>query len=195
MRLYSYGMIKSPTPTFTFVSCKQTKSGWWEGMFFSYSVTMVTTLWSKQLPYSSWCKFSRKCVCTLQKKFTQFLFSLNKSMMLWPHPYQMMDTPHMHVYQRNDTEQRSEASLCNNGLLFLSQLQKYQDCWRGWKLACWTEGFSTADLELDNFGVLLTGSLVFCTHSSRLSLFCSDLLQGRHYFCSRRTVVVPIHIT
>ena len=41
---------------FTFVSCKQTKSGWWEGMFFSYPVTMVTTLWSKQLLYSG--KFS-----------------------------------------------------------------------------------------------------------------------------------------
>ena len=32
------------------------------------------------------------------------------------------------------------------------------------------------------------GSLVFCIHSSRLSLFCSNHLQGRHYFCGRQTV-------
>ena len=32
------------------------------------------------------------------------------------------------------------------------------------------------------------GSLVFCIHSSRLSLFCNNHLQGRHYFCGRQTV-------
>ena len=34
------------------------------------------------------------------------------------------------------------------------------------KLACWTEGFSTADLNSDNFRVSLTGLLAFCIHSS-----------------------------
>ena len=33
------------------------------------------------------CKISRKCIQTLQKKFSQFLFSQNKCIMLWPHPY------------------------------------------------------------------------------------------------------------
>ena len=64
----------------------------------------------------------------------------------------------------------------------------------GENLACWTEGFNIADLELDNFGASLTGLLVFCIHSSSLSLFCSDHLQGRHYFCGRQTVENhPIH--
>ena len=60
----------------------------------------------------------------------------------------------------------------------------------GKKLACWAEGFSTADLKLDNFGTSLTGSLVFYIHSSRLNLFCSGHLQDRHYFCGRRTVEI-----
>ena len=32
----------------------------------------------------------------------------------------------------------------------------------GMKLACRTEGFSTADLNFDNFGASLTGSLAIC---------------------------------
>ena len=56
------------------------------------------------------------------------------------------------------------------------------------KLACWTEGFSTADLDFDNFRVSLMGSLVFCIPISRLNLFCSNHLQGRHYFRGRQTV-------
>ena len=67
----------------------------------------------------------------------------------------MMATPHMHVYRRNDTEQQSEASLCNNGLLFCMKalaITKVSSLHAGAdeKLACQTEGFSTADLELDN---------------------------------------------
>ena len=55
------------------------------------------------------------------------------------------------------------------------------------KLPCWIEGFSTADLGFGNFGASLTGSLVFCIHNSRLSLFCSNHLQGRDYFHGRQT--------
>ena len=46
----------------------------------------------------------------------------------------------------------------------------------GEKLACRTEGFSTADLELDNFRASLTSLLRVCI----LSRFCSDHLQGGH---------------
>ena len=72
----------------------------------------------------------------------------------------------------NDKAQQSKASLCNNGLLFcveaftitkVSRLHVAADE----KLACWTEGFTTAELDFDNFGVSLTGSLVLCIHSSR----------------------------
>jgi len=101
----------------------------------------------------------------------------------------MMATPHMQVYRRNDTERRSEASLCNNGLLFLcveafaitkvSRLHAGAD--ENWLVE---QKDSAADLDFDNFGTSLTGSLVFCIHSSRLSLFCSNHLQGRHYFAA-----------
>ena len=84
MRLYSYRMIKSPTPMFTFVSCKQTKSGWWEGMFFSYSVTMVTTLWSKQLLYSG--KFSLVQIHSFYFRGTKAWCSDHTPTRWWTHP-------------------------------------------------------------------------------------------------------------
>ena len=38
-----------------------------------------------------------------------------------------------------------------------------------------TAGFSTADLELHNFWASLTGLLVFCIHSSRVSMFAETI--------------------
>ena len=103
-----------------------------------------------------------------------------------------MATPHMHVYQRPNDEAKQAcattaySSFCVEAFAITKVSRLHAGA--GEKLACWTEGFSTADLELDNFGASLTGSLVFCTHSSRLSLFCSDYSQGRHYFRGRQTV-------
>ena len=112
-----------------------------------------------------WCKFLRKCAWTLQKKFSQFI-SRTESVMLWLYPYQMMATPHMHCNRRNDTEQRSEASLCNNDLLFLlcKVLSNYESIKtarrHGLKTGLLNRSFSTADLDFDNFRASLTGSLV-----------------------------------
>ena len=41
-----------------------------------------------------WCKFSWKCIRTLQKKL---LFSWNEPLTT---PHQMMATPHMHVHRK-----------------------------------------------------------------------------------------------
>ena len=61
-----------------------------------------------------WRKISRKYVQALQKKFSWFLFSWNDYMML------CMTIINLHLGYISDTEQRSEeASLCNNGLVFL----------------------------------------------------------------------------
>ena len=105
-----------------------------------------------------------------------------------------MATPHMHVYRRNDTERQSKASLCNNGLLFcvkalaitkVSNLhagagkktglsnRRIQHCWSRTQ-QLWSVSY-----------VSVTGSFVVGIHSSRVSLFCSDHLQGRHYFRGR----------
>ena len=69
--------------------------------------------------------------------------------MLWPHTHQLMTTPHMQT-QKNDTERQSkEARLCNNSLVFLlcgGLCNKYQATMSK-KMACWTEGFCTADLD------------------------------------------------
>ena len=60
------------------------------------------------------------------------------------------------------------SSLCNDGLVFIlcgsvCNYESIRPATVGEKLACWTEGFSTADLNFDNFGASLTGSLAFCT--------------------------------
>ena len=73
-----------------------------------------------------------------------------------------------HANQRNNTERQSkEASLCNNGLVFLlcgglRNYDKYQAT-VGEKLFFFlTEGICTADLDFDNFGTSLTGLLALC---------------------------------
>ena len=81
-----------------------------------------------------WCKTSQKCIQTLQRKFSWFLF-LRKCVTLWPHPYSYYHVPHGN--RRNDTERQSEeASMYNNALVFFFlwsplQLWKHQDCHRG----------------------------------------------------------------
>ena len=42
--------------------------------------------------YFCWCKISWKCVLTLQKKFSWFLFLQNQCRMLWQNPYQYQCT-------------------------------------------------------------------------------------------------------
>ena len=82
------------------------------------------------------------------------------------------DDGHAPLYtcnRRNDTERRSEASLCNNGLLFLlcRVLSNYENiktaCRHGLKTGLLKRRFSTADLDFDNFRASLTGSLVLYT--------------------------------
>ena len=53
-----------------------------------------------------WCKISRLCVQTLQKKYLQFLFLQNKRNVLTT-PLSV-DGHVPHANQRNDTEQQSE---------------------------------------------------------------------------------------
>jgi len=60
-------------------------------------------------------------------------------------------------------------------------------CRRGRKIALLNRRVQHCWSRLHNFGASLTGSLVFCIHSSRLSLFCSNHLQGRDYFHGRQT--------
>ena len=88
-----------------------------------------------------------------------------------------MATPHM----RNGTELRNEeASLCNNGLIFLlcggffeiTKVSRLPPRARSRRV-----GFSTADLDFDNFGV--SHGFVGILYSSRLILLYSNHLEGR----------------
>ena len=100
--------------------------------------------------------------------------------MLWPHPYQLMATPHM----RNGTEQQTEdASLCNNGLIFLcveaftiKKVSRLPPRLRNQRV-----GFSTADLDFDNFG--MSHGFVGILYSSRLPFPYSNHLEGRQTVC------------
>ena len=62
-----------------------------------------------------WCKTSWKWLQTLQKKFLRFLFSRNKCVMLWPHPYQLMATPHVRTEETTlNDEPMKQESLCGD---------------------------------------------------------------------------------
>ena len=50
------------------------------------------------------CKISRKCLWTLWNKFLLFFFR-GTNVTLWPHPYQLMATPHMQTKEM--TKRRS----------------------------------------------------------------------------------------
>ena len=79
-----------------------------------------------------------------------------------------VDSHAPHMKWRNDSEwQSEEASLCNNSVVFLlcgdfCVYISIKTATAGEKLACWTEGFSTTDLnfdlDFDNFRVSLLGS-------------------------------------
>ena len=72
---------------------------------------------------------------------------------------------------KRSKQQRPTCTLLCEGLRKVSKLHASA----GEKLACRTEGFSTADLELDNFQASFTSLLRVCT----LSWFCSDHLHTR----------------
>ena len=136
-----------------------------------------------------WCKFLRKFIRTLQKNFLRFYFCKMKA---WcsdhiPHPYQMMSTSHSTYTE--ETEQRSKASLCNNGLLFLLRggLYNYESiktaCRRGRKTGLLNGRIQHCWSQTHNFGAFLTGLLVFCLHrlvvgwvSSASTIYWSDII-------------------
>ena len=142
----------------------------------SYSYNTIMTRETYRIAGNfRWCKFSRKRVQTLQKKFSRFLFSRMRDTLATPLP--VMATPHM----RNGTERRNEeASLCNNGLIFLlcggffeiTKVSRLPPRARNRRV-----GFSTADLDFDNFGV--SHGFVGILYSSRLILLYSNHLEGR----------------
>ena len=93
------------------------------------------------------------------------LFSRNECMMLWPHPYQLMATPDMWTKETTLNNKVKKFVQQQPSLPFVwrpSQLRSIRTTAMGEKLACWAEGFSTTDLDLDNFGVSLTCLLAFC---------------------------------
>ena len=77
---------------------------------------------------------------------------------LWPHPYQLMATPHM----RNGTERRSEeAGPCNNGLIFLlcGGFRNY-------------EGIKTAAAGEKPYSALLISTSTTSERHTNLLVFC-----------------------
>ena len=96
-----------------------------------------------------------------------------------------MHAPHMKW--RNDSEWwREEASLCNNGVVFILYgdfcvYVSIKTTTEDEKLACWTEEFSTTDLnsnlDFDSFRVSLLGSFGIL-FSSRLNSLYSNHLEN-----------------
>ena len=106
------------------------------------------------------CKISRKCVQTLQK-FLRYLFSRNKCVhsdhtptSWWPHPTCEPKKQHWRTKQRSKLVKQVQ-SLISRGLRNCESIGTTA------VVRNWLVGFSTADLDFDNFGASLTGSLVF----------------------------------
>ena len=130
------------------------------------------------IPYSgeifAGANFHGKACRLFRRNFRGFYFRGCGT--LWPHPYQLMATPHM----RNGTERRSEeASLCNDDLIFLlcggfeiMKVSRLPPQVRNRHV-----GFSTADLKFNNCGT--SHGLVRILYSSRLILLYSNHLEGR----------------
>ena len=146
-----------------------------------------------------WCKFSWKCVRTLQKNFLHFLFLWNESTTLWPHPYQMMATPHS-TYPKKWHRTTKQSKLVQQWPILPfawrpSRLWKYQDCMpvraRNWLVERKDSALLISNsTTLERF--LPVRWYFVYMRSSRLSLFCSDPLQGRLYFRGRQTAVADL---
>ena len=149
----------------------------------SYSFTLRSKS-MLQIPYSGKFSLVHNLVEMDPDSFKEiFIFA---EMNMWCSDHTPTSYGHApHTNWRNDTEwQSKEASLCSNSLVFLlcgglCNYESIKTAVIGKKTG--SEGFSTADLDFDNFRASLTGSLVFCiyTCSSRLLLLYSDHLEGR----------------
>ena len=134
------------------------------------TTSLHTKVATTVLPYSG--KFSmvpnfENVPPTLQKKFSQLLFLRNKCVMLWLHPYSSWPCPTCKPKKQHWTT-KWRASFSYNGLVFplcrgLHNYTSIRTAAMGKKLACWTEGFSTTDLNFANSGGSLMDLLAFCT--------------------------------
>ena len=87
-----------------------------------------------------WCKIWCKCLKTPQKKFLWFIFFAEQMCEALTTTLPV-DGHAQHANRRNNTEQSEEASLCENGLVFLlcGGLRNYESIKTvtlGEKLAC-----------------------------------------------------------
>jgi len=102
-----------------------------------------------------WCKFLRKSVQTLQKKFSRFLFSR-----MWDSLSVDGHTPYANRHWT--TKQRSKPVQQWPDLPFvwrLSKLRRYQDCRRRWETGALD---SALLISTSTTSECLTDSLVFC---------------------------------
>ena len=143
---------------------------------------MFLSYWLYCIPYSRKFSlvqiFAEICPNPSEEIFHSFYFCGTKVWCSDPTHTRWWPCPICTCNQRNDTERLSEASLCNNGLLFLlcrvlSNYKSIKTARRhGLKTGLLNRRFSTADLDFDNFRASLTGSLVPYTRvSKRIRLF------------------------
>ena len=110
-----------------------------------------------------------------------------------------LTTPHVNRKKKRHWTAKRKLSLYNNSLVFLlcgdhRNYESIRTAAVGEKLACWTEGFSSADLDFDNFSLVPVSPMdgmrlrqlwsvsyrfVGILYSSRLILLYSNHLEGR----------------
>ena len=136
--------------------------------------------------YTCWCKISQNMTRLFRWNFHNFYFCGTNAWHSDHSPASWLPCPMCEPKKRHDTVQWSrKASMGNNGLAFLlcgglhNYESIYQDYCHAKKLACWTERFSTADLDCDNFRASLTVSLVFRTVAGWFFSTATIYIEGR----------------
>ena len=133
------------------------------------------------------------CLYTPEEIFTVFIFAEQKRDALTTPLPDDGHTPYARVPKKwHWTTKRSKIVQQRPTLPFVwrpSQLQKYQNCMPARVKTgllnrriqhCWSRSRQLQSVSYGFIGI--------CIHSSRLSLFCNDHLQGGYYFCGRETI-------
>ena len=135
-------------------------------------------------------KFSRKCVRTLQKKFSRFFIFVERKHDALTTPLPEMAMPHS-TYPKKWHRMTKQSKLVQQWPILPfawrpSRLRKYQDCMPA-RARNWLVEWKDSALLISNS---TTSERFLSIHwYFVLSLFCSDPLQGRLYFRGRQTAV------
>ena len=149
-------------------------------------LTSVVLLHSKYHIVSLVQNFTKMCPDSSEENFCGFYLEWICDTLTTPLPVDG-HAPQCTCEPKNNTEWRSESQACG----FVWRPSQFENAVVGKKLACWTEGFRTADFHFQQLWSVSYGLLAFCV--CRLILFYSMHLEGRQTVESHLVHTVTIY--